>query len=265
MNEPWTITYGDSPLIATAIHDGHAARPDVQPLFALDDAGRLREEDPFTGGWTAITDQRVVVHHSRFEVDMNRPPEKAVYIQPEDAWGLTVWREPLPEDVLARSRQQYADFYAALRDFFDRVQREHGPFIVYDLHSYNHRRGGPDAPPAEPVGNPEINVGTGYMPYRGRWAGVVDAFMRDATAFDYMGRHLDVRENVRFRGGNLARWLHQTYPESACVLSIEFKKFFMDEWTGQPDAEQLAAIKSLLAATVPGVLAARAALIDSQS
>lgn len=264
MSEFWTITGGDSPLVATAIHHGHAARPDVLPLFALDDAGRLREEDPFTGGWTTITGSRVVVHHSRFEVDLNRPPERAVYVTPDDAWGLTVWHDPLPDNVLARSRQQHTDFYAAMREFFDRVQREHGVFVVYDLHTYNHRRNGPDAPPADAAGNPEINVGTGHMPDAIRQAGIVDAFMRDAAAYHYMGRHLDVRENVKFRGGYFAKWLHETYPETACVLSIEFKKFFMDEWTGQPDPEQLAAIKSLLAATVPGVLAARAALIDNQ-
>lgn len=265
MSERWTITGGASPLIATAIHDGHRVRDEVLPLFALDDAGRLREEDPFTGGWTTITDQRIIAHHSRFEVDLNRPPERAVYVQPEDAWGLTVWRETPPEAVLARSYQQHADFYAAMRDFFDRVQREHGAFVVYDLHSYNHRREGPDGPPADPAANPEINVGTGYMQDRARWGGVVTAFMRDAAAYAYMGRHLDVRENVKFRGGYFARWLHETYPESACVLSIEFKKYFMDEWTGQPDPDQLAAIRSLLASTVPGVLAARAASIDAQS
>jgi hypothetical protein len=38
------------------------------------------------------------------------------------------------------------------------------------------------------------------------------------------------------------------------VLSIEFKKFFMDEWTGDLDEVQHDAIGRALAGTVPGVL-----------
>ena len=45
---------GDQPLVATAIHNGHQARDEVTSLFAIDDATRLREEDPFTEKWTAI-------------------------------------------------------------------------------------------------------------------------------------------------------------------------------------------------------------------
>ena len=46
------IYHGDSPVIATAIHDGHHLRTDVAAVIRLDDSARLREEDPFTGEWT---------------------------------------------------------------------------------------------------------------------------------------------------------------------------------------------------------------------
>ena len=55
---------------------------------------------------------------------------------------------------------------------------------------------------------------------------------------------------------NSARWTHEHFPDSGCVISIEFKKFFMDEWTGVPDSVQLEAIQQSLQSTVPGVLAA---------
>jgi hypothetical protein len=48
--------------------------------------------------------------------------------------------------------------------------------------------------------------------------------------------------------------VHQTVPDSACVLAIEFKKFFMDEWTGEPDRPVIEEIRKALASTVPGVL-----------
>ena len=72
------------------------------------------------------------------------------------------------------------------------------------------------------------------MTDRGRWAGVIERFIEDLELFDFPGGRLDVRENVRFRGGACAAWAHRMFPEEACVLSIEVKKFFMDEWTGGP-------------------------------
>ena len=69
-----------------------------------------------------------------------------------------------------------------------------------------------------------------------------------------MGRKLDVRENVKFKGGNQVQWLHENFSESGCGLAIEFKKFWMDEWTGEKDEEMVGELKKALASTVPGVL-----------
>ncbi|MGD8743873.1 MAG: hypothetical protein PVH46_10665, partial [Granulosicoccaceae bacterium] len=52
----------------------------------------------------------------------------------------------------------------------------------------------------------------------------------------------------------LAQWIHNNYPDTICVLSIEFKKFYMDEWTGVADIDQIQAIRDALHSTVPGIL-----------
>ena len=136
---------------------------------------------------------------------------------------------------------------------FSELEAQFNHFVVFDLHTYNHRRDGPNGAPADAAGNPEVNLGTGTMD-RDRWAGIVDSFIHDLSAFDFLGRQLDVRENVKFRGGQLARWTHEHFPDSGCVISIEFKKFFMDEWTGVPDSAQLEAIQQSLQSTIPGIL-----------
>jgi len=254
LNPIWHLKRGDSPLIATAIHDGHALREDVASLMALNDAERLREEDPFTGTWVSVAPTQVVGTHSRFEVDLNRPREKAVYLTPADAWGLHVWQRDLPADLVAHSLAQYDAFYAEMEQLFSEMTAQFGHFIVFDLHTYNHRREGPAGPVADPAQNPEVNIGTGTVD-RKRWGPLLDRFMADLHAFDFRGRRLDVRENVKFKGGQLARWVHQTFPESGCDIAIEFKKFFMDEWSGQPDPAQVETIRLALQATVPGVLA----------
>jgi N-formylglutamate amidohydrolase len=254
VNKIWRIERGDGPLVAMAVHDGNRVRDEVLRHMVLDERSRLREEDPHTASWTEVAPTRVVGLRSRFEVDLNRPRNKAVYLTPDDAWGLEVWDGTLPEDVAARSLAEYDGFYGALHDLFNDLAARHGRFFVYDLHSYNHRREGPDAPPADPEANPQVNVGTGTMTDRDRWASVIERLIADLSKFDFPGGSLDVRENVRFRGGNCARWAHETFPDSACILSLEVKKFFMDEWTGEVNRELLDAVGRALTSTVPGVL-----------
>lgn len=250
----WLLTEGDGPVIATAIHHGHEVREEVKSLLAVSEADRLREEDPFTGAWAAAAPTRLVVHRSRFEVDLNRPRERAVYLKPEDAWGLQVWKKRPPPEVITKSLAEYDAFYAQMRKLFSEMKRKFGRFVVFDLHSYNHLREGPNGPPASLELNPEVNIGTGTLD-RGHFGRVVDRFMEEIHRFDYLGSTLDIRENVKFKGGYFSEWAHREFPDSACVLAIEFKKFFMDEWTGVPDPVQLEAIKKALHAAVPGVLA----------
>ncbi len=249
----WRLEVGDGCLVATAIHDGHELRPEVADNMALDEASRTREEDPFTARWTTIAPTRVIGTRSRFEVDLNRPRNKAVYRTPADAWGLNVWKKPPSRGMIRRSVDGYDAFYTTMRDLFSELSRTHGRFVVFDLHGYNHRRGGPDKPPADQRDNPQVNIGTGTMDRR-RWGPIVDRFMADLRRFDYPGGPLDVRENVRFQGGHFSRWIHDTFPATGCCLAIEVKKFFMDEWTGGEDPRQLVAVREALRSTIPGVL-----------
>ncbi len=243
----------ESPVVAAAVHDGAALRSEVAEAIALSESERRREEDPYTACWTPIAPTRLIGRRSRFEVDLNRPPDKAVYLEPQDAWGLCVWRRAPSEALVRRSRRIHEAFYAAAHGALKAVEQRWGRFVVLDLHSYNHRRAGRDEPPDDPHGNPEVNIGTGSMD-RSRWAPVVERCIADLRAADFLERSLDVRENVRFRGGYFSSWVHQTFPTSGCALAIEVKKFFMDEWTGAPEPTQVEAVGRVLAATVPGLL-----------
>jgi len=251
--DPWTIVEGGGPIVACAIHAGNEVRSEALRHMAIRRRQRFVEEDPYTDQLTAVAETRVVVHRSRFEVDLNRPRDRAVYRTPGDAWGLTVWRATLPAAVRQRSLRLHDRFFAELGGVLARAGAGGRPFVVLDLHSYNHRRGGGGAPAADPAANPEINLGTGSLD-RERWGGLVDRFSADLRTVDVGGRPLDVRENVRFRGGHLSRWVHATFPGQGCCLAVEVKKFFMDEHTGEVDESTWAGVHQALAATVPGLL-----------
>jgi N-formylglutamate amidohydrolase len=248
----WTIVDGGGPIVACAVHAGSEVRSEALRHMALRRRQRLLEEDPYTDQLTAAAGTSVVVHRSRFEVDMNRARDRAIYRAPGDAWGLTVWRRPLPAAVRQRSLRLYDRFYADLSAVLSAAGTGGRPFVVLDLHSYNHRRSGPALPPADPAANPEINIGTGSLD-RERWGGLVERFMADLRSVEVAGRPLDVRENVRFRGGHLSRWVHATFPGQACCLAVEVKKFFMDVWTGEIDEPVWAGVREALAASIPGL------------
>ena len=44
-----------------------------------------------------------------------------------------------------------------------------------------------------------------------------------------------MRENVKFGGGNMSRWVNDRYGSNGCAIAIEMKKIFMDEWTDDLD------------------------------
>ena len=242
----WTLQRGEGPVAAAAIHDGHGLRPEVAAAMALADLDRLREEDPFTGQAVAGVPTHFIAHRSRFEADLNRSPDTAVYRTPEQAWGLQVWKGELADEIAERSLDYHRRFYAAVAALLDDVARDHPRFVLLDVHSYNHRRDGPDAPPAAAEKMPEINIGTFSMP-REQWAWLLDPLMDAMRAYNFGGRHLDVRENIAFQGkGELTRFVHERYPGQACAIAIEFKKFFMDEWSGEPDRAALAHMRGFI-------------------
>ncbi|MDQ3080550.1 MAG: N-formylglutamate amidohydrolase [Pseudomonadota bacterium] len=242
----WTVTRGPSPIVASAIHDGTELRPEVAAAMGLGDSDRLREEDPFTGQVVSGVDNHIIVHRSRFEFDLNRGADGAIYETPEQSWGLKVWKGQPDRAIFERSLAIHAAYYRMLGRYFDEIAREHKRFVLLDVHSYNHRRDGSDAAPTAQDKAPDINIGTFSMP-RDEWAFLLDPLMEAMRGFDFNGRRLDVRENIAFQGkGEQTRFVHDRYPGAGCAIAIEFKKFFMDEWTGEPDPAELDAMRRLI-------------------
>lgn len=250
----YTFITGTSPIVSTAIHDGNSIREELKELFNLTEEERLREEDPFTGRWLNVSDNKITVHHSRFEADVNRPREKAIYKLPADAWGLKVWKNGLTEHEIEASLKVYDDFFSEAKNYFDHLFTQHEKIIVFDIHSYNFRREGAHVE-ANPDENPEINLGTQNMD-RELWHPVVESLKEHFNTFDYDGRTLDARENVKFKGGYFGKWLNAQYGNNICPISIEFKKFFMDEHTGQGYEKDIHLIDRMLKSSKQPVMRA---------
>ncbi|GAB3005594.1 N-formylglutamate amidohydrolase [Niabella terrae] len=236
-----------TPVMAFALHAGHAIAPRLRTYMLLSEAERAHEEDPYTGDMIfGLPVTTVRVRQSRFQLDLNRTREKSVYLHPDDAWGLRVWK-PLPEEHLRALYEAYDQFYERLKQLITDSIRQWGFFIILDVHSYNHRREGPFTP-AAPDSHPEINIGTAYN--HSRWQSLCDDYTAFLTgAADWL-RPINIGQNIIFKGGAFAQWILENYGDQGAVLSIEFKKTFMDEWTGILDIDQFNRIKKLLSSGV---------------
>lgn len=240
----WEIRRGTGPVLATAVHAGHELRPSIRGRSALSTAERLLEEDPLTDVLAGVGDQVFVTRTSRFEVDLNRPTEEAVYQQPSDAWGLDLWTSPLPDDEVAASLRTHAEFYSTMGDWIEELVAEHGRILLLDIHTFNHQRDVTGAEADEQRSLPDIDLGLTTVD-RDRFGDVVDALWKGLSDTEIDGAPIDVRDNVRFPdGGNWPEWVAATYGDVVCTITLEYKKMFMDERTGAADITTLQRLRT---------------------
>ena len=246
MND-FTIVDRSTPILAFALHDGHWIDESLRAYLLLDEQGRAREEDPYTGYMIAdLPVTTVVVHTSRFQLDLNRVKDKSVYARPEDAWGLNVW-SGLPVAAIEEQHARYDAFYNRVRVLTEEAIKMHGYFLILDVHSYNHRRESPFKE-ADQETHPEINLGTFYN--KERWLSLCDSYNSFLSESSILGHQPDVRQNVIFKGGAFAQWVTDQFGNYGPVLSIEFKKSFMDEWTCIADIPHVNNLRQLLQSSV---------------
>ena len=236
------VNKSESPYWAFAIHDSHQIDEQLRPYLQIDEKTRFREEDPHTGCMAELPINQFLVSTSRFQLDINRKIEDAIYLRPDQAWGLSVWND-LPEDMIQALQSVHKDTYQQIDTLIEETIHRYGYFMVWDIHSYNAKRDSADQP-VDKQANPQINLGTFYN--RPKWRYVIDQFIDSVASQQFMEAPIDIRENVKFKGGHLAQHLTSKYGEKGCVLSIEFRKDFMDEWTGVPYMPLIQSYKQLL-------------------
>ncbi len=208
--------------ICTAIHNGHHLREALAKNCLLNEAERLYEEDPFTGEMVAAMPITLIALDSRYEYDLNRPPESAVY---EEAWGKTVWQKALSKTEKKISYEKHALFYRILGAVIKKIEALHGNCLVYDLHSYNHLRIDKETP--------TFNIGTEQLNTK-KWGKVIKHWHKSLAMVQLP--NLETRsamDEIFWGRGYLASFAKQNFKHTL-VLPTEIKKVFMDENNSEP-------------------------------
>jgi len=135
-----------------AVHDGHQFRKELWTNCLHTEYERWFEEDPETKEMVKSHPIVIAGCDSRFEYDLNRAPETAIYV---DAWGKQLWKNPLPQSQKSKSLDKHANFYKVVHALIGKIEEKFGVCIVYDMHSYNWKRWTREVP--------TWNLGTGNI------------------------------------------------------------------------------------------------------
>lgn len=206
------------PYVCGAVHDGHQFRTSLWDNCLHTEYERWFEEDPCTKEMVKSHPIVIAGCDSRFEYDLNRDPENAIY---EDAWGKKLWKTPLVASEKELSLSKHATFYLVVATLIKKLEEKFGHIIVYDMHSYNWKRWDREVP--------VINLGTANIDnerfgnFAETWRALLSQLQLpheiEATA----------KINDTFQGnGYFLKFITQHY-KNTLVLATEFKKIYCDE------------------------------------
>ena len=223
-----------------AVHDGHQFRKELWDNCLHTEYDRWYEEDPCTKQMVQTMPIVIAGCDSRFEYDLNREPERAIY---EDAWGKKLWRTPLSDAEKGKSLAKHERFYNVVHALVEKLEALHGTTVVYDMHSYNWKRWDREVP--------VWNLGTSNID-NGRFGNEVEDWKEDLAQLEFPnGIESTSAINDTFQGnGYFLKYITNNFDHSL-VLATEISKIYCDEYTGVIYPEVVAAVERQLKTKLP--------------
>ena len=254
------LVKGTTPLIISVPHAGTGLPPDLVPqltpraLAMPDTDWHVAELYDFA---PALGATMIVASHSRYLIDLNRPPDDAALYSAAPQTGLCPTQsfagEPLYLDgrgslataEVARRRAQYWEpYHAALRARLEATRARFGYAVMLDAHSIRSV-----VPRLFSDRLPDINVGT----YDGRSCSdrvkeTLGRVLADAPRWSHVF-------DGRFKGGHITR--HYGEPARGVhALQIELAQCsYMDESGTTYDAQRAAPLRELLRNIIESLIA----------
>lgn len=226
--------------VCGAVHDGHQFRRELWDNCLHSEYDRWFEEDPCTKEFVKTHPILIAGCDSRFEYDLNREPEGAVY---EDAWGKKLWKLPLSQEEMGKSIEKHFNFYKVVAALIQKLEAKFGVVVVYDMHSYNWRRWNREVP--------VVNLGTQNIDNE-RFGKSVEDWRKSLSELELPDDIAATSEinNTFFGNGYFLKFITQNF-KNTLVLATEFKKIYCDEHTGVIFPEVVAAIEKELKDRLP--------------
>ena len=206
------------PYVCGAVHDGHQFRKELWSNCLHTEYERWYEEDPATKAMVQSLPIVIAGTDSRFEYDLNRTPETAIYT---DAWGKQLWKEPLSDKMHQKSLAKHANFYKVVHALIAKIEEKFTTCIVYDMHSYNWKRWEREVP--------TWNLGTSNVDSN-RFGNAIESWR---SILEKMPLPNDIKStskiNDTFQGnGYFLKYITYNF-KNTLVLATEIAKVYCDE------------------------------------
>jgi N-formylglutamate amidohydrolase len=217
------------PIVGLAIHAGHRVREELQSKMAITEEERLYEEDAGVDQFIQDFPIQMIGLDSRYEYDVNRNLDCAVYLKPFQCWGKRVWITPPTKEELQISHQKWEEFHEMLQFLVGEISNSHGKTFVLDMHSYNYQRPNPTR---KPELFPDFNLAVSPQDHS-KHRNALDALTQELKKIELQNGTPTVKENDIFKkDGAVATKLEELYPH--CLITpVEIKKVYMNEKTGE--------------------------------
>lgn len=207
------------PYICAAIHDGHQFRKELWDNCLHTEYDRWYEEDPETKNMIASHPIVIAGCDSRFEYDLNRAPEDAVFLT---AWGKQLWKTPLPEAQKQKSLAKHEAFYKVVHTLVKTIETKHKVAIVYDMHSYNWQRWDREVP--------TWNLGTSNVDNE-RFGPDIEAWRQSLSEMQLPNdiKSTALINDTFFGNGYFLKYITNSF-KNTLVLATEIAKVYCDEY-----------------------------------
>ncbi len=218
--------------ICGAVHDGHQFRKELLGNCLHTEYDRWYEEDPETKNMIVSHPIVLAGCDSRFEYDLNRAPENAIY---EDAWGKQLWKKPLTCEERQKSLNKHNAFYEVVHALIHKIESKFGMAIVYDIHSYNWKRWDRAVP--------TWNLGTTNVDSV-RFDKDIESWRQSLSELSLPnGIASTAKVNDTFQGnGYFLKFISKNF-ENTLVLATEIAKVYCDEYDYITYPEVVAAVE----------------------
>ena len=228
------------PFICAAIHDGHQFRQELWNNCLHTEYDRWYEEDPETK--QMIDTQPIVLAgiDSRFEYDLNRPPEEAVF---ETAWGKQLWKNPLLAEMKQISLDKHHNFYRVVHALISQLEFKSVNCVVYDMHSYNWQRWDREVP--------TWNLGTTNI--NNERFGTMVEIWRQSLSNIQLQNNIKSTANINdtfFGNGYFLKYITSHF-KNTLVLATEIAKVYCDEYQQIIYPEVVESVRAALQLKIP--------------
>lgn len=237
----FTIKIADYvPFICAAVHDGHQFRKSLWKNCIHTEYERWYEEDPCTKQMVQSNPIVLAGCDSRFEYDLNRPPETAIF---DTAWGKQLWKVPLHQNEKQVSLKKHSNFYRIAHALVKKIEELHGRAIVYDMHSYNWKRWNRAVP--------TWNLGTSNIDNE-RFGAIVHAWSKKLGSIElpYDLPQISLINDTFQGNGHFLKYITENF-KNTLVLATEIAKIYCDELTGVIYPEVVKTVEEQLKQLIP--------------